>query len=134
METNVMGIIRAMDDLGRIVIPKEMRRAIGVHEGESLEIFTTDNGGIFLRKPIEVKQTTSIEVTTETTITVESKKKDDNLVFNFEDWSGNTYTIKITEKQYKFLKELSDMSSGGYIDLDTWNEGYPAEDDLTDMC
>lgn len=134
METNVMGIIRAMDDLGRIVIPKEMRRAIGVHEGESLEIFTTDNGGIFLRKPLKVKQSASIEVTTETTITVEPKEKDDNLVFNFEDWSGSTHTIKITEKQYKFLRELSDMSSGGYIDLDTWNEGYPAEDDLTDMC
>jgi AbrB family transcriptional regulator (stage V sporulation protein T) len=134
METNVMGIVRAVDDLGRIVIPKEMRKTIGVREGESLEILATSNGGLFLRKPIEVKQTTSIEVTTETTITVESKKKDDNLVFNFEDWSGNTHTIKITEKQYKFLKELSDMSSDGYIDIDTWSEGYPAEDDLTDMC
>ena len=134
METNVMGIVRAIDDLGRIVIPKEMRRTVGIKEGESLEILATSNGGLFLRKPIEVKQTTSIEVTTETTITVESKKKNDNLVFNFEDWSGNTHTIKITEKQYKFLKELSDMSSTGYIDLDTWEEGYPDEDDLTDMC
>ena len=134
METNVMGIIRAVDDLGRIVIPKEMRRTIGIAEGESLEILATSNGGLFLRKPIEVKQTTSIEVTTETTITVESKKKDDILVFHFEDYNCNTRTIKITEKQYKFLRELSDISSGGYIDLDTWEEGYPEEDDLTDMC
>lgn len=134
METNVMGIVRAIDDLGRIVIPKEMRKTIGVHEGESLEIFATDNGGIFLRKPIEVKQSASVEVTTETTITVEPKEKDDVLIFNFEDWSGNTHTVKITEKQYKFLKELTDMSRGGYIDIDEWGEGYPEEIDLTNMC
>jgi AbrB family looped-hinge helix DNA binding protein len=134
METNVMGIVRAIDDLGRIVIPKEMRRTIGVAEGESLEILATSNGGLFLRKPIEVKQTTSIEVTTETTITVESKKKDDNLVFNFEDYNDTIRTIKITKKQYEFLRELMDMSRGGYIDIDTWAEGYPEEIDLTDMC
>lgn len=134
METNVMGIIRAVDDLGRIVIPKEMRKTIGIAEGESLEIFATDNGGIFLRKPIEVKQTTSIEVTTETTITVEPKKKDDVLIFHFEDCYGSTHTVKITEKQYKFLEELASLSSNGYIDLETWVEGYPEEDDLTDMC
>lgn len=133
METNVMGIVRAVDDLGRIVIPKEMRRSIGIAEGESLEILATSNGGLFLRKPIEVKQTTSIEVTTETTITVESKKKNEVLVFNFKDCYGNTHIIKITEKQYEFLEKLSDMSSGGYIDLDAWEEGYPDEDDLTDM-
>ena len=133
METNVMGIIRAVDDLGRIVIPKEMRRTIGVHEGESLEILATSNVGLFLRKPIEVKQSASVEITTETTITVESKKND-VLIFNFEDYNCNTRTIKITEKQYKFLRELSDMMSGGYIDTDTWREGYPEETDLTDMC
>lgn len=134
METNVMGIIRAVDDLGRIVIPKELRRALNIAEGENLEFLATSNGGLFLRKPIEVKQSTSIGVTTETTITVESKKKDDILVFHFEDYNGNTRTIKITEKQYKFLKELLDMSSGGYIDIDSWEEGYPEETDLTDMC
>jgi hypothetical protein len=75
-----------------------------------------------------------VEISVSVKTTVEPKKKDDVLVFNFEDYNCNTRTIKITEKQYNFLMELSDMSSGGYIDLDTWNEGYPAEDDLTDMC
>lgn len=134
METNVMGIVRAVDDLGRIVIPKEFRKALNITEGENLEIFATKSGGVFIRKPIEVEQSASIEVTTKTTITVEPKKKNEVLVFNFEDCDGDTRTIKITEKQYKFLKELSDMSSDGYIDLDTWEEGYPEEDDLTDMC
>ena len=39
------GIIRRLDDLGRIVIPKEIRKALHVHEADALEIFTaTDDG------------------------------------------------------------------------------------------
>lgn len=34
------GIIRRVDDLGRIVIPKEVRRTMKIHEGEAMEIFT----------------------------------------------------------------------------------------------
>lgn len=33
------GIVRRVDDLGRIVIPKEIRRNLGIHEEDSLEIF-----------------------------------------------------------------------------------------------
>jgi hypothetical protein len=55
-------------------------------------------------------------------------------VFNFEDYNDTIRTIKITKKQYEFLRELMDMSRGGYIDIDTWAEGYPEEIDLTDMC
>lgn len=39
------GIIRRIDDLGRVVIPKEIRRSMRIREGEPLEIFTdTING------------------------------------------------------------------------------------------
>ena len=34
------GIVRRVDDLGRVVIPKEIRRNLGIHEGEPLEIYT----------------------------------------------------------------------------------------------
>jgi AbrB family looped-hinge helix DNA binding protein len=34
------GIVRRVDDLGRVVIPKEIRRTLGIHEGEFLEIYT----------------------------------------------------------------------------------------------
>lgn len=43
------GIIRRMDDLGRVVIPKEIRRNFGIREGDPLEIFV-DNGYLCLRK------------------------------------------------------------------------------------
>lgn len=34
-----MGIVRRIDDLGRVVIPKEIRRNLGIREGDPLEIF-----------------------------------------------------------------------------------------------
>ena len=43
------GVVRRIDDLGRIVIPKEIRRSFKINEGDSLEIFV-DNNGIILRK------------------------------------------------------------------------------------
>ena len=43
------GIIRRIDDLGRIVIPKELRRTLRIKTGESLEIFV-DNEDIILKK------------------------------------------------------------------------------------
>jgi len=44
-----VGIVRKMDDLGRIVIPKEIRRNFKVDESDSIEIFT-DNDTIILKK------------------------------------------------------------------------------------
>lgn len=38
------GIIRRIDDLGRIVIPREIRRDMGISEGDALEIMRTDEG------------------------------------------------------------------------------------------
>lgn len=41
------GGIRRIDDLGRIVIPKEIRRTMAIQEGDALEIYTTDEGILF---------------------------------------------------------------------------------------
>lgn len=38
------GIVRRIDDLGRVVIPKEIRRTMAIREGDPLEIYTTDGG------------------------------------------------------------------------------------------
>lgn len=43
------GIVRRLDPLGRVVIPKEMRKVLGLLEGDPLEISKSDNG-IILRK------------------------------------------------------------------------------------
>lgn len=44
------GIVRRIDDLGRVVIPKEIRRTLRIREGDPLEIFTERDGGIILKK------------------------------------------------------------------------------------
>ena len=44
------GIIRRVDDLGRVVIPKEIRRTLGIREGEPLEIFTEGRDTVCFRK------------------------------------------------------------------------------------
>ena len=44
------GIVRRVDDLGRIVIPKEIRRTLKIREGDPLEIYTEKDGGVILRK------------------------------------------------------------------------------------
>lgn len=44
------GIVRRIDDLGRVVIPKEIRRTLRIREGDSLEIFTDREGEIILKK------------------------------------------------------------------------------------
>lgn len=44
------GIVRRIDDLGRVVIPKEIRRVLRIRESDPLEIFTDHDGAIILKK------------------------------------------------------------------------------------
>ncbi len=44
------GVVRRIDDLGRVVIPKEIRKTLRIKEGEPLEIFTDREGQIILKK------------------------------------------------------------------------------------
>ena len=46
------GIVRRVDDLGRVVIPKEIRRTASIREGDPLEIFIDEDGGVVFRKYI----------------------------------------------------------------------------------
>ena len=50
MALKATGIVRRIDELGRVVIPKEIRRTLRIHEGSPLEIFTDHEGGIILKK------------------------------------------------------------------------------------
>ena len=43
------GIVRRIDDLGRIVIPKEIRRSFRIKEGDPLEIYTDARARLFLK-------------------------------------------------------------------------------------
>jgi AbrB family transcriptional regulator (stage V sporulation protein T) len=44
------GIVRRIDDLGRVIIPKEIRRTLRIREGDLLEIFLDRDGGVIFKK------------------------------------------------------------------------------------
>ena len=50
------GVIRRIDELGRIVIPKEIRRNLGIRDGENVEIYT-ENDSIILKKHLRLSTT-----------------------------------------------------------------------------
>lgn len=44
------GIVRRIDELGRVVIPMELRRSLGINDRDSLEIFTDNDGYVIFKK------------------------------------------------------------------------------------
>ena len=56
------GIVRRIDELGRIVIPKEIRRTLRIREGDPLEIYTDREGGIILKKYSPIGELASFAV------------------------------------------------------------------------
>lgn len=53
------GIVRRIDDLGRVVIPKEIRRTLRIRESDPLEIFTDREGEIILKKYSPISELSS---------------------------------------------------------------------------
>ena len=56
------GIVRRIDDLGRVVIPKEIRRTMRIREGDPLEIYTNAGGEVIFKKYSPVKEIASFAV------------------------------------------------------------------------
>ena len=75
--TVVMGIVRTMDDLGRVVIPKKIRRAMNIAEGDSIDILSTSNGSIILRKVVDNKPVGEVDTT---------PKEKPSRIITFEDY------------------------------------------------
>lgn len=48
-----LNIIRRSDDLGRIVIPKKIRKQLNIEEGDPLEFWLDDNNNLVLKKTID---------------------------------------------------------------------------------
>jgi len=54
------GIVRRIDDLGRVVIPKEIRRTMRIREGDPLEIYTDADGEVIFKKYSQVGELASL--------------------------------------------------------------------------
>lgn len=55
------GIIRRIDDFGRVVIPKEIRRALKIRESDSFVISVTENGVLFEKYDVNAEITDSLK-------------------------------------------------------------------------
>lgn len=120
---NVMGIIRMVDDLGRIVIPKDIRRVIGVKEGDNLDILAMTDGSILLRKVVNNQPVGGCSCSTIPAVT---EKKVIHFVDNYNDV---TKVVKITNEQDNLLNWLI---NNDYLSSDVdVNNGYPEVEDLT---
>ena len=53
------GIVRRIDDLGRVVIPKEIRRTMRIREGDPLEIYTDREGEVIFKKYSRLEPTSA---------------------------------------------------------------------------
>ena len=85
------GILRRIDDLGRVVIPKEIRRSMRIKEGDALEIFT-DNGFLCLRK-YEAEKEFSAEV----------KALEDDILNEYY-MTGNAQEINIIKMAFQEIR------------------------------
>ena len=56
------GIVRRIDELGRVVIPKEIRRTQRIRRGDPLEIFTTGEGEVIFKKYSPVGELHGVEI------------------------------------------------------------------------
>lgn len=68
------GIVRRIDELGRIVVPKEIRRSLGIKEGDPLEFFTNEECGIVLMPYNEGSQVVDNFMKTFKEMNIEDKK------------------------------------------------------------
>ena len=120
-ELNVMGIVRTMDDLGRVVIPKEIRRTLDIKEGDSVDILTSAEGLIILRKSVNGVPTCPCPCAN-----TEKNKRIHTFV---SEYTGEVKAIKISEEQEKLLDYLidNDLFSCDY----SHEVGYPDATDLT---
>ena len=119
---SVVGIIRTMDDLGRVVIPKEIRKTMGVREGDKFSILTMTDGSIVLRKVIDNKPVCDCSC-------VAKSEAETKIVSLVDEYNGNTKVVKITAEQDKFLEWLIEQDFLN-TELLVYN-GYPEVEDLT---
>ena len=107
------GVIRRIDELGRIVIPKEIRKSLRIKNGESLEVYL-DGDSIILKKFSQIESLESISVDYVVAVTGPLKKK--YLGKNINEFTERSIERRdsFSEKQKKEFKIIEDEEDVGY--------------------
>ena len=108
------GIIRTIDDLGRIVIPKELRRTLGIKEGDALEMVATNNNGVFIQKCGEADEEKPSPKGVELS--------EGNSLYSFRDnWDGD-HLVTLSPDAIRLLQWLENQ---GLLEEDSWHKIDP---------
>lgn len=130
------GVIRRIDELGRIVIPKEIRRHLGIRDGESLEIFTEEDK-IVLKKHSKVleyadfssKLCEIIPSVMEYGMIITDRDKivsySDNLKESFENSSLNTKMLELIQHRESYESVSFEKINFGPLEIEGYFYFYP---------
>ena len=94
-----LGIVRRIDDLGRVVIPKEIRRSLKIREGDALELYRDDDM-ICLRK-----------VETEKNFIEDVKKMSYDISELLYSWDNREELTEISQSFERILEQLKKIES-----------------------
>lgn len=93
------GIVRHVDDLGRIVIPKEIRRSLRIYEGEPLEMYV-EGDGLVLKKYVQPNDFDKL---------LAQLEKITDYVSSLGYWSE----VKVLNETEKVIKKISEKVTNG---------------------
>ena len=124
------GVVRRIDDLGRIVIPKEIRRTLRIHDGESLEIFV-DNEIITLKKYSSLNELANVSK-----ILVESINKEINKDIIITDRDNVIAASGVNKKKYmgKNISSYLENVINDRKSVRIFNEKVKIVDDVEEDC
>ena len=124
------GVVRRIDDLGRIVIPKEIRRTLRIHDGESLEIFV-DNEIITLKKYSSLNELANVSK-----ILVESINKEINKDIIITDRDNVIAASGVNKKKYmgKNISSYLENVINDRKSVRIFNEKVKIVDDVEENC
>ncbi len=116
------GVVRRIDDLGRIVLPKELRRTMRIKEGESLEIYTDGDNKIVLKKYSPVNQMTDfVKEFTESMYTTNKRNiivtDNEKIVAASGDFNIDLTGKKITKELEERLKNRNTQINNNGVNL-----------------
>lgn len=110
------GIVRRIDDLGRVVIPKEIRRSLKIREGDPLEIFVHDGNTVCFKKYSSLSELTNAnEVATALAFTANCSVAivDEEKVIAVANLPKRIGEKRISENLYEIIAERQEYSNTG---------------------
>ena len=122
------GIVRRIDDLGRVVIPKEIRRTMRIREGDPLEIYTDRDGEVIFKKYSPIGELSQFA-----TQYAETLHKTCGLSVIICDRDAVIACAGVPRKEYadrKLSAEFEEIISGRNLYTAGSNESVPAVDEM----